>query len=611
MTSGMVHAATSVMTASAAMTTKAPLTLALRCIRRAAVTLGLAAAGAALANVPLAPGADAPPLIAGRLAAADGGVLIWRAEESGAGQWDRAQLNDVVTVGTALAVEDGRAEVRVGPHALRLAGATSGSFSQLDFAAKTFNLERGVINLRLAAAQQGESVALLVGGVRVDFAAPGRYRIDAVDGSPLNVSVFEGGASVRYGSNALAVNSGQALLLTQSSINYAAVQGTAFDDWAWARDARLAQAAAARYVSPYMTGHEELDAWGEWINEPAYGVVWAPRAVPVGWAPYRDGRWRWVAPWGWTWVDAAPWGYAPFHYGRWVVVGGRWCWWPGGWVARPVWAPALVGFVGTTGVSVTVGGPVVGWYPLAPWQPFRPSYVVNNTYVTVINQTIINRPPQAVPFDVNQRAATWVPQPRFREPVAKVRLPARTEALADVQPSAPPPRPVRTGAVDGVPRAPGALPEPQRLPPKLALSPTPPLPGANPGLAQPAPLRPAPMPALPPAPGQLPEREQPRPKARIPPQIVPPYQQLQNPNPAEPARIPPAAPPTIRQPPMTVPPPRVSPPAAAPVTAAPAARTAPPAAAPHAAPTPKHPPAAETSARGGDARAPRTVQQER
>jgi len=54
-----------------------------------------------------------------------------------------------------------------------------------------------------------------------------------------------------------------------------------------------------------------------------YGSVWYPN-VPPGWAPYREGHWAWVEPWGWTWVDDAPWGFAPFHYGRWVNAGGRW-----------------------------------------------------------------------------------------------------------------------------------------------------------------------------------------------------------------------------------------------------------------------------------------------
>ena len=47
-----------------------------------------------------------------------------------------------------------------------------------------------------------------------------------------------------------------------------------------------------------MTGFEELDAHGDWVPDASYGTVWMPRTVPVGWAPYRDGRWRWVQPVG-------------------------------------------------------------------------------------------------------------------------------------------------------------------------------------------------------------------------------------------------------------------------------------------------------------------------
>ena len=69
-------------------------------------------------------------------------------------------------------------------------------------------------------------------------------------------------------------------------------------------------------------------------------------SVAVGWAPYRYGRWTYAGSWGWTWVDDAPWGYAPSHYGRWAWIGSRWGWCPGTYVARPVWAPALVGWYG-------------------------------------------------------------------------------------------------------------------------------------------------------------------------------------------------------------------------------------------------------------------------
>src|SRR5207245_1389824 len=84
-------------------------------------------------------------------------------------------------------------------------------------------------------------------------------------------------------------------------------------------------------------------------------AVWVPRSMIVGWAPYRYGHWAWVDPWGWTWIDDAPWGFAPFHYGRWVYVDGGWGWVPGHVVARPVYAPALVAFVGGRNWSVAIG----------------------------------------------------------------------------------------------------------------------------------------------------------------------------------------------------------------------------------------------------------------
>lgn len=536
------------------------------------ITAALVAGCTTLPSAPAAASVEAsPPLIAGRVAVIEGDVRIWRTEEDGEGRWDAAEINDVVTVGTGIATGRGRTEIRVGPHAIRLDSGSVGGFGALDFAAKQFSLERGVINLRLAAARFGEVVTLQVADVRVEFAAPGSYRVDAIDSQPLVVTTFEGQARVSYGAQRVAAEAGQALLLTQSSVRFAVAAPTPLDDWALALDQRAQQWAAGGPVSPYMTGAEELAAHGDWIGDATYGTVWVPRAVPVGWAPYRNGRWRWVAPWGWTWVDAAPWGYAPFHYGRWVVIGGRWCWWPGRAVAQPVWAPALVGFVGP-GPAVAVGSAgLVGWYPLAPWHAYRPHFRSSPTYVTVINQTIIQRPPHGTPPDVNHRpGSTWVPTRRFREPIVKVHIPAQTAKVADpasFTPMAPPPRPQRTVAVgdgDNAPLTPARRPyvrDAQNLSqttPKFAVTPQQPLPGAGPPLSQPAPIRRVEPRPLPPAPGQIPDRnagDAPRPKPNLPQELVPPYQQLQKPFPAEPARTPPAAPPTVRQPAAVPPPP--------------------------------------------------------
>jgi len=160
--------------------------------------------------------------------------------------------------------------------------------------------------------------------------------------------------------------------------------------------------------------------------------------VPAGWAPYGMGHWAWISPWGWTWVDDAPWGFAPFHYGRWTMFHNRWCWVPGTYVRRPVYAPALVGWVGGPrfNVSISVGSaPAVGWFPLAPREVYVPTYRVSPHYVQQVNithvtnitniTTIVNNPQQAVTHvDYRNRhfphAVTVVPETVMvnRQPVA-------------------------------------------------------------------------------------------------------------------------------------------------------------------------------------------------
>ena len=540
---------------------------------------------------------DSPPLIAGRVSLAEGDVQVWRAEEDADGQWDVAQVNDVVTVGTGLYTgSNGRAEFRVGPNTYRLAAGSRGGFNQLDYGSAVFNLEYGSVNVTLAQPQQGENASITVDGTRIDLAAPGRYRVDAAGNSgQARVTVFSGQGSVFAGGNAVNVASGQALILGPgSSINFEQIATTPFDQWALSRDERYRNVQSSRYVSPYMTGYEELDSYGDWVPDATYGNVWYPRAVPAGWAPYRDGQWRWVRPWGWTWVDQAPWGYAPFHYGRWVTIGNRWGWWPGGHHARPVWAPALVGFVGGSNINVSVGfgGPVVGWYPLAPWHQYRPYYPHNPRYVTIINQTIINNPPRGVPPQRNHEGATMVPGPRFRDPVMKVALPIRSN-LTELQTVAPPPkniaqvrriaaeenmirRPTQvqpspqmvapapaTRSVPAPSMVPGparTVPAPTRIAPPMVAEPIPsrgvitqpPLPGNDPApLAQPpkfnrvppTQIQTAPMP-----PRAAPDIARPQPRARMPQELLPQAEQKPRVAPAEPARFPPGAPPTIRQP---------------------------------------------------------------
>jgi hypothetical protein len=86
-------------------------------------------------------------------------------------------------------------------------------------------------------------------------------------------------------------------------------------------------------------------------------------------------------------VEDEPWGFAPFHYGRWAFANNGWFWVPGPVVVHPVWAPALVAFVGGgPGFHFSVGVGV-GWFPLAPGEVFVPGYHVSRAYVNNVNIT--------------------------------------------------------------------------------------------------------------------------------------------------------------------------------------------------------------------------------
>jgi hypothetical protein len=63
-------------------------------------------------------------------------------------------------------------------------------------------------------------------------------------------------------------------------------------------------------------------------------------------------------------------------------------------VARPVYAPALVAWVGGPHVSIGVSvgsGPPIGWFPLGPREVYVPWYGVSPRYVQVVNQAHVTQ----------------------------------------------------------------------------------------------------------------------------------------------------------------------------------------------------------------------------
>jgi hypothetical protein len=319
-----------------------------------------------------------PPARVGRVTVAEGRVTMFANGEEQAGNL----MNWPVTTENHLTTAPGaRAEFRVGSAAVRLDGDSDIEVIQLDDERLSLRLNYGTASVRVRDPAMLNEFDLTTPQARITLAEPGTFRVETERAPDTTlVNVFGGAARVEGAGNMLTARSGKRVEVRGDEIFLALATRDSFDDWVSDRDRREQNLIAPRYVPSDMTGYEDLDSYGNWVEDREYGTVWYPRAVPVGWAPYRDGRWVWIAPWGWTWVDNSPWGYAPFHYGRWVVVGGRWCWTPGRVVGRPVYSPALVGWVGGNNWSVSFNSgaaPAVGWYPLSPRDRYVPAYRVS------------------------------------------------------------------------------------------------------------------------------------------------------------------------------------------------------------------------------------------
>ena len=359
----------------------------------------------------------------------------------GVDDWVPVDFNRPLTTGDHLFVEvGGTAELQIGCGALRMNQATSLEFLNLDDSNVQLRLSEGSLLIHLRYLSGQESFEVDTPNLAFSLMSTGIYRIDVKpDLSATIVTVRDGQGEVTGPDQAFSLSSGQQMRVTgtdQVSYQPSDVPPPDYlDTWSAGRDQKEDQSPSARYVSRQLIGYQDLDQYGSWRTTPEYGAVWVPNGTPAGWAPYHNGHWLWVDPWGWTWVDDAQWGFAPFHYGRWAYVSGYWGWVPGPLAARPVYAPALVAWVGGGAVG---GG--VAWFALGPREAFVPSYhtspvylnqvnisntvIVNNTVnVNVTNVTYVNRSAPGAVMAVQQAAFVSA------KPVQSAAIVVRPEAI--------------------------------------------------------------------------------------------------------------------------------------------------------------------------------------
>jgi hypothetical protein len=328
-----------------------------------------------------------PPTRAGRISMIEGSVSF---QPQGQGDWVDAVRNRPLTVGDNLWVDqDSRAELQIGSTSIELGPQTSVTFLDLGNQAIQLRLSLGSLFFRVRRFDADDTFEVDTPNLAFNVNRPGEFRLDVnQNGDQTVASVFRGEGEITGSGNSYRLSEGQQGTFSGTEeLTYDVGElppPDDFSDWAMRRNDREDHFRSSRYVSSDMTGYDDLDEYGRWREVPDYGYVWTPVDVPYGWAPYRYGHWAYVYPWGWTWVEDEPWGFAPFHYGRWAFVEGGWCWVPGPVEVHPVYAPALVAFVGGGGFAV---GGAVGWFPLAPGEVFVPWYRTSPTYVQNVNVT--------------------------------------------------------------------------------------------------------------------------------------------------------------------------------------------------------------------------------
>ncbi|HXL21697.1 MAG TPA: DUF6600 domain-containing protein, partial [Candidatus Dormibacteraeota bacterium] len=306
-----------------------------------------------------------------------------------------------------------------------LGAMTALSFLNLDENITQTRLAEGSVNFRVRELREGDLYEVDTPNLAFTVKQAGAFRIDVSEnGDGTRITVLRGEGEVTAGGKTYEIHAGERgeFSGTDDNVNYSvdkAAGPDGLDRWASDRDLKEDNSVSARYVSRDTPGYSDLDDNGTWSEQPEYGHVWYPNEVDPGWAPYSDGYWASVGPWGSTWIGYEPWGFAPYHYGRWAFIGSRWGWCPGPYYGRPFYGPAFVGFYGG-GFGFGFGGGI-GWFPLGFGEPFHPWFrggrgFVHNINVrntNIRNTNIINNNHFNYAYAHNARAVTVASRSAF------------------------------------------------------------------------------------------------------------------------------------------------------------------------------------------------------
>ena len=321
---------------------------------------------------------ETPPVTSrvARISLIRGDVQVRR---GGSAEWERATLNLPLVEGDEITTGDeSRVEIQFNVHThARLDGRSYLHLAMLRDEGIVLSVSEGRMIVRASEFDKERSyVEIDAPRTTVAIQRSGMYRVDTGrrDAGDIRVAATEGGeARIYTDASGFTLRTGRSARIFidggnagEWDVAEASRFVDEFESWSLDRDAaiarRIREAHYDRYYDRDIYGADELSEHGEWIYTRRYGYVWKPYSsatrIYADWSPYRYGHWRWVPPFGWTWVNDEPWGWATYHHGRWVWLDGHWAWTPYGRyrTSRSWWSPALV--------VVTVINRNICWYPL-------------------------------------------------------------------------------------------------------------------------------------------------------------------------------------------------------------------------------------------------------
>ncbi len=297
------------------------------------------------------------------------GKVTWR--DGDTGNWSQATVNMPLHQGTEVFVQNGGradlqfddgSELRLGNGALvslkTLFSDSKGEFTQID-------MKQGLATLH--SRHQDSVYQVDTPTVSVKFAGLTQVRFGVDGGS--EIAVQTGSAKIEGAQGKLDVPEGRYLYLASSESVYMmrpTPSPDPWDRWNGERNEILSGGTNSKQHVPSNVGlvAGDLDAYGNWHQDPTNGWSWSPKNQPTGWRPYSDGRWVWDDAFGWTWVSNEPWGWAPYHYGTWFQSANGWNWCPGPY--SQYWSPGVVSFADTGGE--------ISWAPLNPCEVVYPAF---------------------------------------------------------------------------------------------------------------------------------------------------------------------------------------------------------------------------------------------